>query len=197
MRAHLLVVVLSVTLCACGGAMSMDAGLDAGTDAGRTMMTVDSGVDAGMMMMDVDAGAPPRVVFGTMTVNGVSRELWSGYGTTNQSATQLRLGTKDDVMPKFMVTLVLPSSAGAGFMGACGMGGNSFFSVQHIADGGTAFFTLNSTCMTALTATATMPDEDYVGTFSGTADWEPRSVLDAGYPQIVITNGSFTVKRTF
>ncbi|MFT3713058.1 MAG: hypothetical protein QM817_35845 [Archangium sp.] len=196
MRAHF-VAVLSVALCACGGAMSMDAGVDGGTDAGRTMMTADAGSDAGTMM-DVDAGPPPpRVVFGSMTVNGVSRELWTGYGTTTQNATQLRLGTKDDVMPKFMVTLVLPASAGAGFMGTCGMNGDSFFSVQHIADAGTAFFTLNSTCMTALTATATMADEDYVGTFSGTADWEPRSVLDAGYPQIVITNGSFTVKRTF
>jgi hypothetical protein len=197
MRA-LLSSVAVVAMCACGGAMSADAGVDAGRDAGTmTMMTIDAGTDAGMMV-EVDAGPPPpRVVFGSMTVNGVNHELWSGYGTTNVNAIQLRLGTKDDVTPKYMVTLVLPPSAGAGFTGTCGSGGNSFFSVQHVADAGIAFFTLNATCMTALSQAATMPDEEYIGTFSGTANWEPRSVFDAGYPQIVITNGTFTVKRTF
>ena len=48
-----------------------------------------------------------------------------------------------------------------------------------------------------LSSVATAVDQDYRGTFSGTLDLEPRSVLDAGFSVMTITGGTFTVHRTF
>lgn len=178
----------------CGGAsIDADAGMDAGLDAGAR---VDAGaLDAGMVV--VDAGPPPQTVFGAMTVNGTPYVLSTGYGTQTLLNHQLRLGTSDAVEPRVQVTLVLPGDAGAGFSAACGGPQAVLFATRWILDGGVAFFTLNPTCTVTLSQVATALDEDYRGTFSGTADLEPRSVLDAGFDVITITNGTFTVRRTF
>lgn len=168
---------------------------DAGLDAGR-----DAGVDAGLHL---DAGAldagppPPRTVFGSMTVNGTPHMLSSGYGTQSTNNHQLRLGTSDLAQPQIQVTLVLPVSSGPGSSAVCGGSSGILFAARWIQDGAIAFFTLNPTCNVGLTQVATQIDEDYRGTFSGALDWEPRSVLDAGFPVMTITNGSYTVRRTF
>jgi hypothetical protein len=187
---------MALLIAACGEPTSMDAGMDAGLFRFDASIPPPPPRDSGLP--EVDAGPPPpRTVFGQMTVNGVQHELSSGYGTANLTSTQLRLGTADGVPVRYQVTLVLPPNPGANFMGTCGMTAGVFFSAQQIQDAGTAFFTLNPTCTATLSAVPAMVGEDWVGTFAGTADWEPRSALDAGFGQLVITNGSFTVHRQF
>lgn len=133
-----------------------------------------------------------------MTVNGAPHELWSGYGTQSPRTHQLRLGTDDALDSRLQVTLVVPGDAGAGFTGACGTTPSLLFSTQLIvADAGTAFFTLHQQCAVSLTRVATMAGEDYEGTFSGAVDLDPRSVLDAGFTTMTVTNGTFRVRRTF
>lgn len=171
-----------------------DGGEDAGgEDAG--LVTTDAGRDAGVVVSD--GGRPPRVVFGSMTVNGTPYELWSGYGTRSPRTHQLRLGTDDFVEPRVQVTLVVPADAGVGFSAACGGPQSVLFSTQFIRDGGTAFFTLNQQCQVALSKVAADAGDDYEGTFSGSVDLDPRSVLDAGFSTMSITNGTFRVHRTF
>lgn len=185
-------VVLAVVFVSCGG--PMPEGRDAGPrDAGSGQ--VDGGADSGVA--SVDAGPPPRVVFGSMTVNGTPLTLSSGYGTQSLNNHQLRIGTDDMINPLVQVTLVLPADAGVGFSAACGGPESVLFATRWIVDGGVAFFTRNPTCAVTLSQVATAIDEDYRGTFSGTVDFEPRSVLDAGFPVMTITSGTFTVHRTF
>jgi hypothetical protein len=195
MRTHLLVVLALVYL-GCGGPGSMDGGADAGSsvDAGTR---VDAGsVDSGFI--EVDAGPPPpRTVFGSMTVNGTPYPLSSGYGTQSLLNHQLHLGTDDGVEPRLQVTLVLPADAGAGFSAVCGGPESVLFAARWITDAGIAFFTLNPTCTVGLSSVATAIDEDYRGTFSGTLDLEPRSVLNPGFSVMTVTGGNFTVHRTF
>ena len=189
-----ILVVIAVVALSCGAPQAdPDAGADAGLDAGRRS---DAGATDGGFI-EVDAGAAPRVVFGSMTVNGTPYVLSSGYGTQSLLNHQLRVGTPDGVSPQVQVTLVLPGDAGPGFSAACGGPAGLLFASRWIADGGIAFFTLNPTCLVTLSQVATMVDQDYRGTFSGTVNLEPRSVLDAGFPVMTITNGSFTVRRTF
>jgi hypothetical protein len=192
MRTPLLVV---LALVGCGGAGGMDGGVDAGVDSG-----VDARVDAGVMdsgFVEVDAGPPPRTVFGSMTVNGMSYPLSSGYGTESLLNHQLHLGTNDAIDPRVQVTLVLPGDAGAGFSAVCGGPESVLFAARWITDAGIAFFTLNPTCAVTLSSVATAIDQDYAGTFSGTLDLEPRSVLNPGFSVMTITAGTFTVHRTF
>ena len=186
-------VVLAVVLVGCGGPMM--EGRDAGPRDGGGGAQIDGGADSGVAM--VDAGPPPRLVFGSMTVNGTPSTLSSGYGTQSLNNHQLRIGTDDTVNPLVQVTLVLPADAGVGFSAVCGGPESVLFATRWIADGGIAFFTLNPTCAVTLSQVATAIDEDYRGTFSGTVDFEPRSVLDAGFPVMTITSGNFTVHRTF
>lgn len=190
-----ILVVIAVVALSCGAPQDADAGSDAGRgDAGPRR---DAGPTSDGGFIEVDAGPPPRVVFGSMTVNGTPSMLSSGYGTQSLLNHQLRLGTSDAVSPQAQVTLVLPGDAGPGFSATCGGPAGILFASRWIVDGGIAFFTLNPTCLVTLSQVATMIDQDYRGTFSGTVDLEPRSVLDAGFPVMTITNGSFTVRRTF
>jgi hypothetical protein len=187
-----LLAALAVFAVGCGAPGENDAGADGGRDAGAR---ADGGTDGGFV--EVDAGPPPQTVFGAMTVNGTPYMLSSGYGTQTLLNHQLRLGTSDAVDPRIQVTLVLPGDAGPGFSAACGGPEAILFATRWMVDGGVAFFTLNPTCQVTLSQVATAVDEDYRGTFSGTADLEPRSVLDAGFQVMTITSGTFTVHRTF
>ena len=189
-----LLVVLAVVAVGCGGPGEQDGGVDGGADAG--MPTVDAGRPDSGVIVEVDAGPPPRTVFGSMTVNGTPYMLSSGYGTQSLNNHQLHLGTDDAIDPRIQVTLVLPGDAGPGFSAACGGPQSVLFAARWIADAGIAFFTLNPACTVTLSSVATAIDQDYRGTFSGTLDLEPRSVLDAGFPVMTITAGSFTVHRT-
>ena len=188
-----LFVALALSGSGCGAPSSSDDGGDAGRDAATR---VDAGTDAGMVV-PIDAGPPPQVVFGSMTVNGTPYMLSSGYGTQSLNNHQLHLGTDDAIDPRIQVTLVLPGDAGPGFSAACGGPQSVLFAARWIADAGIAFFTLNPACTVTLSSVATAIDQDYRGTFSGTLDLEPRSVLDAGFPVMTITAGTFTVHRTF
>lgn len=184
-------------LCACG---SMPMSTDAGADAGRVITPpMDAGTDAGFV--EVDAGPRQRAVFGDMTVNGAPHELKSGY-VGMATTLQFNLGTDDTVSPRLLVRLILPGDAGAGFTAPCNtMPGNGpvvlFVAQQIVEDAGTAYFTLNPTCTVSLSQVAAMQGETYIGTFSGSAELDPRSVLDAGYGTFTVTNGSFTVTREF
>lgn len=171
--------------------MMPDGGVDAGRRDSGVMMVVDAGFDAGMM--EVDAGPPPpRYVFGNMDVNGQASELMSGLIAVSNTM-QITLGTNDMVSPRMLVRFILPGDAGPGFIGTCP---ELLFVAQYISiDAGTAFYNRNPTCNVQLTGIATDAGETWTGTFSASANADPRSAFDAGIPTMMFTNGSFTVVR--
>lgn len=184
-----------VVLVACGGPSTTvgDAGSDmrGGAGAGK--------VDAGRPPPPpFDAGPPPpQTVFGSVAVNDTTMMLSTGYGTTATRLLTLKLGTSQAVVPYVLVGLSLPSDAGAGYATTCA-NPSVLFSAQYSTDAGLAYFTLNPTCSVTLSQVASSADGgEYQGTFSGTVDWDSRSVLDAGFGTLKLTNGTFRVKRTF
>lgn len=195
MARGLLLGVSLVAFAGCGGMPMPDAGVDAGNDSGVVVRT-DAGTDAGTMT--TDAGPPPpRVVFGSMTVDGTNVDLEAGYGTGNRAAHQLRVGTSDALVHRYLVTMVVPTDAGAGWSGQCGITPNLYFGAQEIFDAGMAFYTVDAGCTVTLSKVALDVGQEYQGTFSGNPHLDPRSAINDGGSQLNITNGSFRIVRTF
>lgn len=129
---------------------------------------------------------------GEFTANGVHYDVWTGFGALTARTHSIRFGSIETGNPRINVNFSV-SNTGTAF--ACSMT-ETTFSAQYIVDGKIAFFTRNMTCDIALTQIPAAVDGEYVGTFSGHMDHEPRSVLDAGFPTLTITSGSFRVKRS-
>lgn len=190
----------------CGPVTPQDAGtgtkFDAGapTDAGQ----VDAGrPDAGRPDAGppppFDAGPPPpQSVFGSVKVNGVPYQLTTGFGTQAARTHQLRMSSGGETNPRLQVSVVFPADAGARTL-VCGGPEGVLLAAQYSTDGGVAFFNLNPTCTVVVTQVAWGANDggEYRGTFTGTLDFEPRSALDAGFPVMNLTDGTFRVVRTF
>lgn len=173
----------------------MDAGIDAGVDAGmRDAGVVDAGVrDAGMMAFDAGP-PPPQTASGSMTVNGVNYMLTGGFATLTMNSLQLRL-LSPTVDPQIQISIVVPASVTAGSAQLCSGPDPILFSGQWRVNNRIAFFTLNQTCDVRVSQIAADIGDDYAGTFSGTAEFDTRSALDPGFNVMTITNGNFTVQR--
>ena len=180
----------------CGGSTNVDGGIDAGP------LPADSGIDAGPLVRDagpvepVDAGPPPRTVFGSMQVNGVTHELWTGYSIGTPTTRQFRFGTTPTVNPRYQVSIITPASITAGYTATCATDPKLFFFAQYVSDGGIGFYTEAPECSVTLTQVPAEAGQNFEGTFSGTLGLDVRSVLDAGGPSLLITNGTFRVERT-
>lgn len=185
-----------VGLLGCGESTGDDAGAgDAGLDAGTPF---DAGTDAGARedagTQPVDAGPPPRSVFGSMQVNGVEWQLWTGYSARSATTRQFRLITGDALSPRIQVTLIVPLDVSSGYAAECGA--NVFFGAQYVTDAGIGFYTVHPTCDAGITTAAAMAGDDFEGTFNATVELDDRSLVDAGGPAMVITNGTFRLQRT-
>ena len=168
-------------MCACGPpTIEVDGGRDAGRNVGADAGLRDAGVaDAAVLV--VDAGPPPPpTASGSMTVNGAPLMLTNGFGTPSASSLRLQLNSDQSAVPQLQVTMVLPANASVGVAQLCG-GPGVLFTARWIVGGQIAFFTLDQTCEVRLTQLAADAGDDYAGTFSGTATFEPRSALDAGF----------------